>query len=144
MLSAARTGRNFLLILNSESDLEKLWSTLGTTNVVPDRLERWGLLALSEALTSRDFHMLQGLCKESYVYLVEQITLNRNVPPNTKRFLLYCELRGIISAHDTVEEAGLSLLNYLSGFKMARLLPLAGIYDHASGKWERVKTLTNA
>jgi hypothetical protein len=66
------------------------------------------------------------------------------VPPRVGRFLLYCELRGIISHHNTVEEAGLSLLNYLSGFKMARLLPLAGIYDHASGKWERVKSLRSS
>ena len=144
LVSAAQTGQNFVLILNSEQDLEKLWSTLGTTSVVPDRLQRWGLLALSEALTTEDFDLLQACCKESSVYLVEQITLNCNVPPNTKRFLLYCELRGIISDHDTVEEAGLSLLNYLSGFKMARLLPLAGIYDHARGKWERVKKLTSA
>jgi len=60
-----------------------------------------------------------------------------------RRFMLYCELRGIISHHNTVEEAGLSLLNYLTGFNMARLLPLAGIYDHSSGKWERVKKLTS-
>ena len=41
------------------------------------------------------------------------------------------------------EEAGLALLNYLQGFKMARLLPLAGIYDHGRGKWERVKKLSS-
>lgn len=75
--------------------------------------------------------------------MIEQITLNRNVPPRTKPFLLYCELRGIISGHDTVEDAGLSLLNYLEGFESARLLPLAGIYEHASGEWERVKTLSS-
>lgn len=58
--------------------------------------------------------------------------------------MLYCELRGIISDHDMVEEAGLALLNYLQGFKIARLLPLAGIYDHGRGKWERVKKLSSA
>lgn len=140
---AAATGKNFLLILDSESELQKLWSTLGTTNVVPGRLQRWGLLALVEALSTEDFESLQKISEEKFIYLIEQITLNRNVPPRTKRFLLYCELRGIISAHDTVEEAGLSLLSYLEGFKLARLLPLAGIYDHASGKWERVKKLSS-
>ena len=142
ILRAAETGQNFILILDADSELERLWSTLGTTNVLPDRLQRWGLLALSEALTTPDFNFLQTACKENFVYLIEQITLNRNVPPRTKRYLLYCELRGIISNHDTVEEAGIALLDYLSGFKMARLLPLAGIYDHGNGKWERVKKLT--
>ena len=116
---------------------------MGTTNVVPDRLQRWGLLALVEALTAADYDYLQKSCKDDYVYLIEQITLNRNVPPRTKRYMLYCELRGIISDYDTLEEAGASLLSYLQGFKMARLLPLAGIYDHGSGKWERVKTLSS-
>ena len=143
IVAAAQTGRNFILVLDSEKDLEKLWAAVGTTTVVPDRLQRWSLLALVEALTPADLEFLQGCSKENPVYLIEQITLNRNVPPRVGRFLLYCELRGIISHHDTVEEAGLSLLNYLSGFKMARLLPLAGIYDHTSGKWERVKTLTS-
>ena len=27
--SAAQTGRNFILVLNSEADLEKLWSAIG-------------------------------------------------------------------------------------------------------------------
>ena len=141
---AAETGSNFILILKTESDLERLWSTLGTTNVVPDRLQRWGLLALAEALTTEDFDHLQKICKDNFVFLIEQITLNRNVPPRTKRYLLYCELRGMISHHDTVEEAGISLLNYLSGFKLARLLPLAGIYDHTGGKWKRVSQLSSA
>jgi CheY-like chemotaxis protein len=143
IIAAASTGRNFILILDAESELEKLWSALGTTNIVPDRLQRWALLALTEALTSDDFAMLQQCCQERFVYLIEQITLNRNVPPRTKRYMLYCEIRGIISDHDTVEEAGLGLLNYLQGFKMARLLPLAGIYDHGHGRWERVKKLSS-
>ena len=140
--SAAKTGRNFILVLNSEAELEKLWAAVGTSTVMPERLQRWGLLALVEALTPSDLEFLQG-CSKQAVYLIEQITLNRNVPPLIRRFMLYCELRGIISHHNTVEEAGLSLLNYLTGFNMARLLPLAGIYDHSSGTWERVKKLSS-
>ena len=141
IVSAAQTGRNFILVIRSEAELEKLWSAVGTTTVMPDRLQRRGLLALVEALRPEDLEFLQGCSEDTFIYLVEQITLNRNVPPRMKRFMLYCELRGIISNHDTVEEAGLSLLSYLSGFKMARLLPLASIYDHGNGKWERIKSL---
>lgn len=96
--AAAESGRNFLLVLDSEAELEKLWSTLGTTTVVPDRLQRWGLLALAEALTAEDLVFLQNVCKDRFIYLIEQITLTRNAPPRTGRYLLYCELRGIIGA----------------------------------------------
>lgn len=141
--AAADTKRNFILILNSELELEKLWAALGTTNILPDRLHRWGLLALAEALTAEDYAFLLDVYRDSHVYLIEQITFNRNVPPRTKQIMLYCELRGIVSEHDTVEEAGLALLGYLDTFKRARLLPLAGIYEHNATKWVRVKKLTS-
>src|SRR5688572_10720542 len=99
--------------------------------------------ACDPSRNARDFLVRSFLADRSVHSPIEQITLNRNIPPRTKRYLLYCELRGIISEHDTVEEAGLSLLSYLDGFKMARLLPLAGIYDHGRGKWERVRKLTS-
>ena len=81
----SRVRQNFLLILDSESELEKLWRTLGTTNIVPGRLQRWGLLALVEALTPEDFESLQKISEQRFIYLIEQITLNRNVPPRTNR-----------------------------------------------------------
>lgn len=42
---AASMGRNFILVLDAESELERLWATLGTTSVVPDRFQRWAILA---------------------------------------------------------------------------------------------------
>src|SRR6478736_273112 len=44
--AAADTKQNFILILKSEQDLDKLWAALGTTNILPDRLNRWGVLAM--------------------------------------------------------------------------------------------------
>jgi len=141
--SAADSKRNFILILNSEQDLEKLWSALGTTNVVPERVRRWGILAMAEALQTEDYALLLEIHKDCAVYLIEQLTLDRNVPPRTERYMLYCELRGIISDHATIEDAGISLLSYLNFFKRARLLPLAGIYEYVDRKWVRVKKLTS-
>ena len=98
---------------------------------------------MAEALTPDDYSLLLALYRDYPVYLVEQLTLNRNVPPKTKPIMLYCELRGIISQHDTVEEAGLALLGYLERFSSARLLPLAGIYEFHENEWRRVKTLSS-
>ena len=98
---------------------------------------------MAEALTAEDYAFLLDVYRGSHVYLIEQITFDRNVPPRTKKIMLYCELRGIVSEHDTVEEAGIALLGYLDTFKRARLLPLAGIYEHNGAKWVRVKKLTS-
>ena len=141
--ATADSKRNFILILKNEGELEKLWSALGTTNVVPERMRRWGILAMAEALKTEDYALLLEIYNESAVYLIEQLTLDRNVPPHIQRYMLYCELRGIISDHPTIEDAGISLLSYLNFFKRARLLPLAGIYEYADRKWVRVKKLTS-
>lgn len=141
--AAADDLRNFIIILNSELELDKLWRALGTTEFVPERLRRWGILAMAEVLNEADYTRLLGLYRDNAIYLVEQLSLQRNVPPRTKRFMLYCEMRGIISDHDTVEEAGLGLLEYLDVFKRARMLPLAGIYEFDGRKWVRVKKLSS-
>lgn len=140
---AADSKRNFILILKDEEGLERLWTALGTTSVMPERVHRWGILAMAEALQPEDYALLLEIHGQNAVYLIEQLTLNRNVPPRTQRYMLYCELRGIISDHATIEEAGISLLSYLNFFKRARLLPLAGIYEYLDGKWVRVKKLTS-
>lgn len=140
---AANGKRNFILVVRREEELEKLWSVLGTTNIVPERMHRWGILAMAEALEINDYAFLLENHQENAVYLIEQLTLERNAPPLTKRYMLYCELRGIISDHSTIEDAGISLLSYLNFFKRARLLPLAGIYEYLDNKWVRVKKLTS-
>ena len=63
---------------------------------------------MAEVLTSEGYSLLLDAYKKGAAFLVEQLTLNRNVPPRTKKIMLYCELRGIISDHDTVEEAGIA------------------------------------
>jgi hypothetical protein len=123
--------------------LEKLWAALGTTTIMPERMYRWAILAMAEALTTEDYARLLDIYRENCIYLVEQLTLNRNAPPHASRYMLYWELRGIISEHTTIEDAGMGLLSYLNFFKRARLLPLAGIYEHSNGKWVRVKKLTS-
>lgn len=141
--AAADSKRNFIFIVKTEQELEKLWSALGTTSIVPERIHRWGILAMAEALQTDDYAFLLESHEDNAVYLIGQLTLERNAPPLMRRYMLYCELRGIISDHNTLEEAGTSLLSYLNFFKRAPLLPLAGIYEYLNGKWVRVKKLTS-
>ena len=142
--AAGDSKRNFVLIVENETELEKLWGTLGTTSMVPEKISRWSLLAMAEALEPEDYEFLLSLYDRDAVFLIEQITLQRNAPlPGARRFMLYCELRGIVSDHASIEDAGIALLGYLDFFKRARLLPLAGIYEYMNDKWMRVKKLTS-
>jgi hypothetical protein len=101
------------------------------------------LHALADLLDPAVYAQLLKTYERSPVYLVEQLRLGRNHPPRCKPFMLYCEMRGIISDHDNWDEACMSLLNYLDGFKRARLFPLAGIYNFIDGQWARIKNISD-
>jgi hypothetical protein len=135
--------RNFIAILKARKDLAVLCDRLGCSPRLPERLHRWGIHALAEVLEPEGYSSLLGVYVKYPVFFVEQLHLTRNHPPVTRPFLLYCEVRGIISDHSSLEDAGCALLDYLDSFKRARLFPLAGIYQFQTGRWERVRRLTS-
>lgn len=143
LLAVADTRRNFVVILNKEDDLKILCQKLDCDPKLPEKLGRWGLHALADLLESGHYTQLLETYEHYPVYLVEQLRLGRNHPPRSKPFILYCEMRGIISDHETWDDACLSLLDYLDSFKRARLFPLAGIYNFAGGQWVRIKKIAD-
>ena len=134
--------RNFISVLRTKKDLDPLCERLGCSPRLPERLHRWGIHALAEVLEPAGYSFLLGLYAKYPVFFIEQLYLTRNHPPACQPFLLYCEVRGIISDYSSLEDAGCALLDYLDSFKRARLFPLAGIYQFQSGQWERVRKLT--
>lgn len=128
--------RNFVAILNSTEDANKF---AGMLNYSPQKLERFGIYALTDVLESPDYAMLLDLCGRFELRFVEQIKLPVNRPPATKAFVLYCELRGIISEHHSLEEATRTLMEYLHKFNRIKLFPLAGIYQFECDSWHRVR-----
>lgn len=143
LITVADTKRNFLAILKEESDIKTLCRTLDCDPKLPEALGRWGLHAMADLLEPTDYTQLLHTYEEYPVYLVEQLRLGRNHPPRSKPYILYCEMRGIISDHNTWDEACMSLLDYLDSFKRARLFPLAGIYNFTNGQWQRVKKISD-
>ncbi len=144
LIEAADSKRNFVAILKQEADLKILCEALDCDPKLPEILGRWGLHALADLLEPSDYTQLLGIYEQSPVYLVEQLRLGRNHPPRCKPFILYCEMRGIISDHNTWEEACTSLLDYLDSFKRARLFPLAGIYNFSDSRWNRVRKMQSS
>jgi hypothetical protein len=142
ILAEVETGRNFIVIVNRLEDLEKPCAKLMCQLDRFERLHKWGIHGLADVLELRDYRELMAAHREYGVYLIEQLNLRLNVPPRRKNYILYCEARGIISEHNSIEEAGESLLWYLESFNRAKLYPLAGIYEFRDGDWYRVKKLT--
>ncbi len=141
VLVEADTRRNFIVILPKSGDLENLCSILGCAPVLPEKLERWGIHALADVLEVKDYQLLLSLYQAYDLRLVEQLKITRNQPPRVKPYILYCEVRGIISDHSSLDEAGETLLDYLDSFKRAKIFPLAGIYEFKKRQWNRVRKL---
>jgi hypothetical protein len=140
VVKKADKKRNFVVILKDPEDLKTLCNTLECDpEELPERLQRWGIHAMSEVLETSDYRNLLSLYRHHDIRLIEQLNLARNRPPKVKPFILYCEVRGIISDHDNVESACTALLDYLDAFTRARHFPLAGIYEHTRTGWKRVK-----
>ena len=140
VLEKADKKRNFVVILKETEDLQALCQTLECDpEELPERLQRWGVHAMADVLETADYRNLLELYRTQDIRLVEQLKLERNRPPKVKPFILYCEVRGIISDHDNVEAACTALLDYLDAFTRARHFPLAGIYEYTRTGWKRVK-----
>jgi hypothetical protein len=143
LLPVANERRNFIIILKSADQIAKVCDVLQCSEKLPERLTRLSIVALADVLEPGDYTMLLENYENNFIYFVEQLRLALNQPPSVLPFLLYCEIRGIISDHETLEDAGSKLLDYLDSFKRARLFPLAGIYQFEIDKWVRVRRFSS-
>lgn len=138
------TGRNFLIVLKPhDADVDRLCREIGCENAAkPEQLGRWGIHALNDVLEASDYEKLLKIHSAGdVIYFVEQLHLKHNRPPRLKSFTVYCEVRGIISDHDTLEEAKSSFFHYLESFRRARLFLMVGIYTWQKTEWVRLKSV---
>lgn len=140
-VAARDSKRNFLVILPEPEALPGLYEALGGEVQFPERLGRWAIHAFIEVLEPQTYRLLLEVCEEHPVYLVEQLRLVRTQPPRVRPFIVYCEIRGIVSDHESLEDSLEIMLMYLDSFHSAALLPLAGIYQFQNGKWTRVRKM---
>jgi hypothetical protein len=139
LVPTASARRNFIVVLKAADQIAKVCDVLQCSQKFPERLNRLSIVALADVLEPADYTMLLGNYEQNYIYFVEQLRLATNRPPLVQPYLLYCEIRGIISDHETLEDAGSNLLDYLDSFKRARLFPLAGIYHFQDENWVRIR-----
>src|SRR5436190_4509028 len=129
-----RAGANFILIGSESADVaEGTFSVLRlSADRMPKRLTRHGLFLLGPHLKPRDFDLaLQALQGGEPVYFVEHLDLALTKPPKVRRYLVYCDVWGIISQHDDLHDAENAWTDYVTSLNAQRPCPEAGIY-----KWE--------
>ena len=133
----ANTNRNFIVILKKSDEVHRLCAVVGCTERWPEKLERWGLHAIGDALTMKDYALLLSLYQTFDLRFVEQLSLQHTRPPRTKPVLLYCEIHGIISEFNSLSEAADAFLDYIHTSALSREYPLAGLYLYQNGQWLR-------
>jgi len=136
--TSAEFGKNFVLLLrDTVRDLLRVCSFLGEQRL-PDKLERWGIYGLHDVVDHEPFRFLLSKYLDHDVFLVEQLFLNRNKPPRRKPYLVYCEVRGILSEHDTEDDGLDSLRVSAEQFTRMRDLPLSGLYWWHQDHWHKL------
>ena len=137
---ALGSRRNFVVVFNPIGDgLSRLAQMLDCPAfVLPERLSKWGIHGLRDVLRSEDYRWLLSVYGADDVRFIEQLHLVSNEPPRLKPYLVYCELRGVISDDATLEAARTALWRYVEGSRQAKVFPLAGIYHWENHEWAAV------
>jgi hypothetical protein len=139
-------GRNFILIASPRPDImDAVCSLLRTSpDRMPKPLGRNGLFMLGPHLGAADFDaVLAAIEGGEPVYFVEHLDLPRTQPPKVRRYLVYCDVWGIISEHDDLHDAENAWTDYLAAVNAQRPSPEAGIYKWEGDYWRSLETETH-
>jgi hypothetical protein len=138
---ATNTRQNFVVLMSSQTSAS-LSELLQCDPKYLQNLGKWGIHALHDVLEVNEYQLLlRSERAGDTACFVEQLALPRNRPPLLRPYLVYCEVRGIVSDHDDYAEARSALLQYIEAFRHFRVFPLVGIYDWKNGEWNRVRSL---
>ncbi|HKQ40008.1 MAG TPA: hypothetical protein VJ063_18160 [Verrucomicrobiae bacterium] len=141
-----RAGTNFILIGSKKAAVsEASFSLLRVSpDRMPKRLARNALFLLGPHLKPRDFDLaLQAVETGAPVYFVEHLDLPATKPPRVRRYLVYCDVWGIISQHDDVHDAENAWTDYVTALNAQRPAPEAGIYKWEGDFWRSLETETH-
>ena len=141
-----QTGANFILIASHKPDvMDATFAMLRTSaDRMPKRLTRHALFLLGPHLKPRDFDSaLDAVERGDTVYFVEHLDLPGTQPPKVRRYLVYCDVWGIISQHDDLHDAENAWTDYVTAVNVQRPSPEAGIYKWEGDYWRSLETETH-
>ena len=140
------TGTNFILIASRKPDVTDAICALLRTSAdrMPKPLTRNGLFMLGPHLDPKSFDaVLDALDRGESVYFVEHLDLPGTHPPKVRRYLVYCDVWGIISQHDDLHDAENAWTDYVTAANAQRPSPEAGIYKWEGDYWRSLETETH-
>lgn len=138
----ADAGRNFAIYLaNPGVELPRLCVLIKAPETCkPEPIQKWILYALRQVLEPAHFAFLfEALQKGQPAYLIEHLSLFPTRPPTAGKYLVYCELLGMVSDHAYIEEAKRALAAYYATFTPTCQQPLAGIYHWDGDQWTQTR-----
>jgi hypothetical protein len=137
-------GRNFILIASARPDVMEAICAVLPLDRLPKPLARHGLFMLGPHLEARDFDAaLDAMERGETVYFVEHLDLPGTQPPKVRRYLVYCDVWGIISQHDHLHDAENAWTDYVTALNAQRPSPEAGIYKWEGDYWRSLETETH-
>src|SRR5688572_25927753 len=136
-------GTNFVLISSRKPEvLNPVCALLRTSpDRMPKALTRHALFMLGPHLQPADFdRVLAAVEAAAPVYFVEHLDLPGTQPPKVRRYLVYCDVWGIISQHDDLHDAENAWTDYLAAVNAQRAAPEASIYKWEGDYWRAMET----
>lgn len=140
------SGRNFILVGSRKRNvMDAVCALLRTSSDrLPKPLTRHGLFMLGPHLEPADFDAaLEALQSGQSIYFIEHLDLPATQPPKVSRYLVYCDVWGIISQHDELHDAENAWTDYLAAVNAQRPAPEAGIYKWEGDYWRSLETETH-
>jgi len=140
------SGRNFVLVGSRKPHVMDTVCALLRTSLdrLPKPLSRNSLFMLGPHLGPQEFDAaLEALQQGESVYFVEHLDLAATQPPKVRRYLVYCDVWGIISQHDELHDAENAWTDYLAAVNAQRPAPEAGIYKWEGDYWRSLETETH-
>jgi hypothetical protein len=133
---------NFVMVGDSPLELRAAFvEQSGQSDYAPEPLQRWDLFALQEVLPEEELKsLLEEDRKGKAIALIEELRCPSKRPPVIQPFILYCELRGILSQHENRQSAQEKLIELMISNSTRKNLLFPVMYGWANNRWEIVRT----
>ena len=139
---AQQAGANFLMILPEHNGV--MGEFCQAFQLAPERLptplRKSSLFLLSPHIQPEAFdRLLLAMENKSKVIFLEQLDLPITRPPQVERYLVYCDIWGILSQHADAQDARQSCSDYINGVNVQRPHPEPGIYKWDGASWHSLE-----
>ena len=131
-------GKNFVVILCDEASNKKRLREL--LEYEPSTLQKVDTYVFKEVLTAEDNSRIDDATgKGDCIFFVEIIKRPKTRPPNTKPYLVYCGLRGMIAEADSLNEAKEACAHRSTDLARCKGYQDIKVYEWRANEWQPLR-----